>query len=154
MIREDHFPLVILSSPLAAFYNVIGCRFTTIPVMIQAAQTHRQAQAHTSGENSSSTYSSTYSSSRPNENEEGILNIHSRVSSIFLHYGKNKNGSTPPSCHSSPHTEWLPQTETALFFVQKRDGHADEFVRGPRQPSIITNNAARWATRCAQFVVR
>ena len=154
MIREDHFPLVILSSPLAPFYNVIGSRFTTIPVMIQTAQTHRQAQAHTRGENSSSTYSSTYSSSRPNENEEGILHIHSRVSSIFLHYGKNKNGSTPPSCHSSPHTEWLPQTETALFFVQKRDGHADEFVRGPRQPSIITNNAARWATRCAQFVVR
>ena len=153
MIREDHFPLVILSSPLAPFYNVIGSRFTTIPVMIQTAQTHRQAQAHTRGENSSSTYSSTYSSSRPNENEEGILHIHSRVSSIFLHYGKNKNGSTPPSCHSSPHTERLPQTETALFFVQERDGHAHEFIRGPRQPTI-TNNAARWATRCAQFVVR
>ena len=154
MIREHHFPLVILS-PLAPFYNVIGSRFTTFPVMIKTAQTHRQAQAHTRGENSSSTYnSSKYSSSRPNENEGGILNLHSRVSSLFLHYGKNKNGSTPPSCHSSPHTEWLPQTETALFFVQKRDGHADEFVRGPRQPSIITNNAARWATRCAQFVVR
>ena len=153
MIREDHFPLVILSSPLAPFYNVIGSRFTTIPVMIQTAQTHRQAQAHTRGENSSSTYSSTYSSSRPNENEEGILNIHSRVSSIFLHYGKNKNGSTPPSCHSSPHTERLPQTETALFFVQERDGHAHGFILGPRQPTI-TNNAARWATRCAQFDVR
>ena len=154
MIREHHFPLVILS-PLAPFYNVIGSRFTTFPVMIKTTQTHRQAQAHTRGENSSSTYnSSKYSSSRHNEKEGGILNLHSRVSSLFLHYGKNKNGSTPPSCHSSPHTEWLPQTETALFFVQKRDGHADEFVRGPRQPSIITNNAARWATRCAQFVVR